>query len=241
VRNALAGMPVRVVAVTVDKATRRVMAAPGIQSMEQLRGKTLAVSALGSGPHNSGILAFDHFGIDPRTEVTWIAVGTGSALFASVQQGVAQALVLSGGEIGVAESLGMVTVLRLDEVAPLPEAGVATNVAKLENNPDQVKRVLRAVVRALQYLKTDREGSVSVFSQFLSLPREQAEQAYDGVAAAFSDDGTLSERAMRFTVESEKKALDLTDEVATARVADFRPLYAMLAEQGITPGPDRAR
>jgi hypothetical protein len=46
---------------------------------------------------------------------------------------------------------------------------------------------------------------------------------------------------MRFTVESEKKALDLTDEVATARVADFRPLYAMLAEQGITPGPDRAR
>jgi ABC-type nitrate/sulfonate/bicarbonate transport system substrate-binding protein len=241
VRNALAGMPIRLVAVTVDKATRRIMAAPGIQTMEQLRGQTIAVNALGSGPHNSGTLAFEAFGIDPRTEITWVAVGTGGALFASVQQGVAQALVLSGGEIAVAESLGMGTVLRLDEVAPLPEAGVATGASKVETNPDQVRRVLRAVVRALQYVKSDREGSMPIFMEFLSLPRDQAEQAYDGVAFAFSEDGTLSERSMRYTVESEKRALDMTDEVATARVADFRPLYAMLAEQGIAPAPDRAR
>ena len=77
--------------------------------------------------------------------------------------------------------------------------------------------------------------------QFLSLTRDEAADAYDGVAFAYSADGTLSERSMRFTIESEKQQLGLTDDVPVAQVADFGPLYDVLAELGITPAAESAR
>jgi len=241
VRNALSGMPVRVIAATVNKSTRRVMTVPGITAMEQLRGASIAVTTIGDGPYNSGVLALEAYGIDPTTEVTWLGVGGGIERFVALQQGAAQAAIFTGAEVPKAEAFGFSTLLKLDDVAPLPESGVATSQAKLESDRGQVKRVLRAIVRALQYLKTNREGSLPSLMQFLGLGREEAEQAYDGIAFAFSDDGTLSERSMRFALDSEKKQLGIADDVPLARVADFGPLYEVIAEQGLTPAPDSAR
>jgi len=52
------------------------------------------------------------------------------------------------------------------------------------------------MVRALRYLKADREGSLPVFMEALKLGRQEAEQSYDGVAYAYSDDGTLPEQQL---------------------------------------------
>ncbi len=241
VRNALSGMPIRVIAATVNKSTRRIMVVPGITSMQQLRGASIVVTTIGDGPYNSGVLALEAYGIDPTSEVTWLAVGGGIERFLTLQQGAAQAAIFTGAEVPKAESFGFATLLKLDEVAPLPESGVAASQAKLENERPQVKRVLRAIVRALQYLKSEREGSLPALMQFLGLDREEAGQAYDGIVAAFSDDGTLSERSMRFVVDSEKKQLGIADDVPYSRVADFGPLYEVIAELGLTPAPDSAR
>ena len=43
----------------------------------------------------------------------------------------------------------------------------------------------------------------------LELTRQEAEEVYDTTAFAFSDDGTLSERAMRFLIEGENKREDV--------------------------------
>ena len=237
----LAGMPHRVVGTVVDKSTRHVMAVPGIQSMQQLRGQAIGVTQIGGGPYNSGVLAVEHAGLDPQADVTWLAIGGVGERLVALQQGAIQASLFSGSEIPRAEALGFVTLLRLNDVAPLPESGLATSLVKLETQRDQVKRVLRGLVRALQYVKADREGSLPVFMQFLKLPREEAEQAYDGIAWAYSDDGTVSERSLRYTIEAEKKELKLAEDVPSSQVADFGPLYGALAELGITPGAERAR
>jgi ABC-type nitrate/sulfonate/bicarbonate transport system substrate-binding protein len=237
----LSGQPHRVLAAVVARSTRRVMVVPGIQTMEQLRGKAIAVSALGGGPYNSGRLAVEAYGIDPDSEVTWLAIGGTPERLAAMQQGGAQASVFSGPEVPQAEQFGLQTLLRLDEVAPLPESGLTTSLDIIQNRPDLVRRVLRALVRSLQYAKADREGTLPSLQQFMGVSRELAEQAYDGVVAAYSDDGTVSERAVRFTIDAEKKQLGIAEDVPSARVVDFAPLYAVLAEMGITPAPDAAR
>jgi NitT/TauT family transport system substrate-binding protein len=239
VRHALTGLPIRVVATT-TRATRQVVVAPGIQSMEQLRGQTVAVGVIGDGPYNSGVIAFEYFGIDPQ-EVTWIGAGGISERIVAVHQGAAQALIIGSSEVPAAQALGLVPLLRLSEIAPLPEGGMSASVAKIETQRDQVKRMLRALLRATQYLKSDRDGSLPVLMQYLSLSRETAEQIYAAVLPDFIDDDTISERSMRFTIDSEKKQLGLTDDVPFAQVADFGPLYEVLADLGITPAPDSVR
>jgi ABC-type nitrate/sulfonate/bicarbonate transport system substrate-binding protein len=239
VRHALTGMPVRVVATT-TRATRQVVVAPGIQSMEQLRGQTVAVGVIGDGPYNSGVIAFEYFGIDPQ-EVTWIGAGGISERIVAVHQGAAQALIIGSSEVPGAQAAGLIPLLRLSEIAPLPEGGVSVSVAKLETQRGQVKRLLRAMLRATQYLKSDRDGSLPVMMQYLSLSRETAEQIYAAITPDFIDDDTISERSLRFTIESEKQQLGLTDDVSFNQVVDFGPLYEALAELGITPAADSVR
>jgi len=239
VRNTLSGLPIRIVAAT-TRATRQVVVAPGIQSIEQLRGQTIAVGVIGDGPYNAGVLALAHFGIGPD-EVTWMGAGGTTERILAVQQGAAQAVILGSSEVPGAKAVGLVPILHLNEIAPLPEGGAATTVRKIETQRDQVKRVVRALVRALQYLKSNREGSIPILMQFLSLSRETAEEVYDATLSDFVDDGTIDERSLRYTIESEKKQLGLTADVTTDQVTDFGPLYEVLGEMGITPAPDSAR
>ena len=158
-----------------------------------------------------------------------------------MSQGAAQASIISAAEVPRFEAIGLQRLLRLDDVVPLPESGVATTQAKLENQRPQVKRVLRAVVRALQYTKTNREGTLPVFMQFLSITRDEAEEAYDSGVWAYSDDGTVPERTLRYAIEAEKQQLKLTADVPASSVADFAVLHELLGELAITPAAGSAR
>jgi NitT/TauT family transport system substrate-binding protein len=241
VRNALAGTPMRLIGVTVTRSTRRIMAAPPLTTVEQLRGQTIAVNSIGGGPQASAILGLEHLGINPHTEITWIPAGAGNELLLALQQGAARAGVFGGPEIPRAEAAGLVTVVRLDEIVQLPESGISTSVAKLETQPDQVRRTLRALVRALAYVKTNREGTLPALMQHLDTTSEEAAEAYDAALPGFGDDGTLSQQSLRYTLDAEKRQLEITDDVPAARVADFAPLYDVLRDLGITPSPTSAR
>src|SRR5919202_5025163 len=128
VRNALTGLPMRVIAGTATGSTRRLMSVPSIRSVEQLRGQAIAIASIGDGPHSGGMLVLDMLGIDPETEVTWLLAGNDPGdRFAMLQQGLAQASVIGGPEVAQAEALGMVTLVRLGEMAPMPESGVTTS------------------------------------------------------------------------------------------------------------------
>ena len=72
-----------------------------------------------------------------------------------------------------------------------------------------------------------------MFSQFLSLTPEEAAQAYEDALAGYSDDGTLTEESLRFTIQTERRQLQLPEDVPATRVADFGLLYEVLAELGI--------
>ena len=73
------------------------------------------------------------------------------------------------------------------------------------------------------------------------LERPAAEQAYDGVAWAYSDDGTISERSLRYTIDEDARVRGIAENVPASRVTDFDPLYTVLGEMGITPAADSAR
>jgi NitT/TauT family transport system substrate-binding protein len=136
----LSGQPHRVIGGVVVKSTREFMAVPEIRSMQQLRGQAIAVSTIGGGPYNSGLLAVEAFGLDPQRDVTWLALGGTAERIAAMLQGGAQASIYSGPELPRARAIGFHTLVRLDDVAPLPESGMTTTVAKIESNRDQVGR-----------------------------------------------------------------------------------------------------
>jgi NitT/TauT family transport system substrate-binding protein len=239
IRNTLAGMPLVVVAGTA-RGNRWMVVSPEIQSLEQLRGKAVAVTVIGSGTYNAAKLALQQVGID-KSEVTWYSAPGTAERLAAIQVGGAQAGAFTVSEVPQARALGLVPLVNLEDMVPLPEGGIATSVRKLETQRDQVKRVTRALLRAIRFIKADREGSLPAFMAVLGVDRAEAEQAYDSIADAWLPDMTVSERSLRFTIDAEKEELGITEPVPFDRVTDFSTLYEVLAEQGITPAPDSAR
>jgi NitT/TauT family transport system substrate-binding protein len=237
----LSGQPHRVLAGVVVKSTRELTVTPEIQTIEQLRGKAIGVASIGGGPYNSGLILFKAFGIDPLHDITWLQIGGTLERLAAMQQNNIQASIFSGSEVTRARAAGFPSLMSLDGVAPLPESGLTASMAKIESDRLQVKRVLRTIVRALQYVKTDREGSLPTFMDYLGLSREEAEQAYDAMVGAYGWDGTVPERTLRFTIDAEKDQVGVTEEVAFSRIVDFGPLYEVLAEMGISPAPGSAQ
>jgi ABC-type nitrate/sulfonate/bicarbonate transport system substrate-binding protein len=237
----LLGQPHRVIGAVVVKSTRELTVLPEYQTIEQLKGKAIGVNSIGGGPYNSGHLAFQAFGVDPQREVTWLQVGGTQERLAAMQQGAIQASIFSGSEVPLARAMGFPSILRLDDVAPLPESGMTTTISRIETNREQVKRVLKAMVRALQFVKSDKEGSVPTFMDFLGLTREDALVGYDAMAYAYGSDGTIPERTLRYAIDAEKESVGVTEDVPFSRVADFGPLHELLGEMGITPAPGSAR
>src|SRR5262245_26588243 len=58
-----------------NKGPFSLMAAKGINTVKDLKGKRVAVSMLGDAPYNYSIALLRKFGIGPR-DVQWVAVGT---------------------------------------------------------------------------------------------------------------------------------------------------------------------
>jgi ABC-type nitrate/sulfonate/bicarbonate transport system substrate-binding protein len=240
VRGALSGLPTRILAVMVDKSSRRIMTVPGVESLDQLRGQAIGVSAIGDGPYNHGLLAFEYMGADPG-EFTWLAIGHSSERLLAMEQGHARASIFSAAEIPRAESRGLVTLLRLEAVAPLPQAGMATTVQKIQGDRSQVQRALRGIVRALQYLHNDRPGSIRFFERYLGLSPAEAEESYNAIIDGYSYDGTLGERAARAAIDADVILLKRNDTVAIGEVFDFGPLHDVLPGMGITAPADAIR
>src|SRR5262245_1164779 len=58
-----------------NKGPFSLMATKGINTIQELKGKRLAVSALGDAPYNYSVAILQKFGLKP-TDVQWIPVGT---------------------------------------------------------------------------------------------------------------------------------------------------------------------
>ena len=67
----------------------------------------------------------------------------------AIKQGVINATILDPGTVIFAENEGLRTLAFLGDLFPFPFQTFATTDKKLNDNPEQVKRWLRAMVRAL--------------------------------------------------------------------------------------------
>ncbi|HEX2230405.1 MAG TPA: ABC transporter substrate-binding protein, partial [Candidatus Binatia bacterium] len=94
--SALRGVPMQMLAVFVDRSLHYLVTRPAIKSTADLRGKTFVLNTVDlSG--STGLVfqaVLRHLGFDPLKDVKWISAPDSPALFAMVEQGVADATFL---------------------------------------------------------------------------------------------------------------------------------------------------
>ena len=224
VRAGMRGLPVRVVASLLDSPTQMLIARPEFKSVKELRGKTLGVSSFGATADISARMMLRHFGIDPEKEMKILALGADAGRFSGLKEGIVDVIVISPPADSEGRKLGFQVLARSWELFKFPFVGLGTNVRKLNDKPDEVKRVIKAVIKANRYIRTNREGTIQALMDWGRRDRENAATAYDVVVRVFNNDGNIPEDGIASVIEQAAKEMKAGRQFALADVADLAPL-----------------
>jgi NitT/TauT family transport system substrate-binding protein len=233
VAAAIRGVPVKIVACYVPGPTATLVARPEFKSVHELRGKTIGIDVFGS---NLSIIArnvFKHSGLDPDKEIKFLAAGPLEARFSSMKQGLIVATLGGPPTDFLGKKMGFVVLARAHELFSFPVTGVLASVKKIKEKPDEVKRVIKAGIKANHYIRQNRDGTIQAFMEWMKIDKEMATATYDSVGKAFNEDGSLPEDGLRLLIEEARKSANVGREIASSEVADLSILREAQKELAI--------
>ncbi len=233
VRGALRGMPMRVVASYMDSSTHLLIARPEYKTIRDLKGKILAVSTYGATSDVAARMMMKQGGVDPEKELKIIPLGGERSRYAALKEGIVDVAVLSPPTDTEAQRSGLRVLSRFFEHFKLPFTGVGTNLKKLKEKPDEVKRMVKALLRSNLYARANREGTIQTMMDWVKVDRESAVATYDSTVKIFSEDGGISESGLKLVVDQGREAMKIDRPVALSEVADFSIIRDVQKEMGI--------
>lgn len=221
VRGALRGLPMRVVASYMDSSTHLLIARPEYKTIRDLKGKTLAVSNYGATSDVAARMMMKHGGVDPEKELKIIQLGAERGRYAALKEGIVDVAVLSPPTDTDAQRNGFRVLSRFYELYKLPFTGIGTNLRKLKEKPDEVKRMIRAMLKANRFVRSNREGTIQTMMDWIKVDRESAVATYDSTWKIFSEDGSISESGLKLVIDQGRESMKIDRPVALSEVADF--------------------
>jgi len=233
VRAAVRGLPVKVLATFVDGSTHALIAQPGIKSVKELRGKTLGVGTLGDTSDVAARMMIKHYGVDPEKEMKILAIGRDFARLAALKEKLIDVAVAAPPADAQGKKMGFNILARAYEIFRFPFIGLCATDRRIKERPDEVKKTLKAMIRANRYMKEDRNGTIQILMEWGKVDRESAIAAYDGSVEVFNPDGSIPEEGLRLVVDQAKREAKITREVRLSEVSDTTILREAQRELGI--------
>jgi ABC-type nitrate/sulfonate/bicarbonate transport system substrate-binding protein len=109
------------------------------------------------------------------------AVGSPDARFAALLSGAVDATVVNSPFEYRAEQKGFKTLLSVKETAEfvkIPIVGLSTTQRKIDREPEEIVRYLRALRNAILFLQSQREVGVGLLEKLVKVDRSAAEKFY---------------------------------------------------------------
>ncbi len=234
VRAAMRGLPLKVVANFIDGSTHALVARPEFKSVKDLKGKTLGIQAHGATDHVAAVMMFKHFAIDAERDIKVVALGSAAARLAALKEGVVDVAVVAPPADSEGKRMGFNVLARAYELFKFPFVGLGTNVRKIQERPDEVKRTLKALIKANRYIRENKEGAIQLLMEWGRTDRESAASAYDSSVKVFSPDGSIPEEGLRLVIDQAKKEMKIGREVPLSEVSDVTILSEAQRELGLS-------
>ena len=230
VRGAMRGLPMRVLASFMDSSTHMLIARPEYKSVRDLKGKTLAVSTYGATSDVAARMMMKHGGVDPERELKIIPLGAERARFGALREGIVDVAVLSPPADSEANKFGFNVLSRFYEIFKMPFTGLGTNLKKLKERPDEIKRMLKAMIRTNRFIRTNRDGTIQAMMEWMKIGRESAAATYDSTWRVFSEDGSIPDAGLKLVIDQGREAMKIERAVAATEVADLSLLREVQKE-----------
>jgi NitT/TauT family transport system substrate-binding protein len=230
VRAAITGVPIKAVAGMASRPLHVLIARPGIKTPKDLKGKTIGVDSVAGTVDYLSRAALRHYGMEPDRDVKIIVTGESPTRLAALRAGSIDATPIDVAFAVKAEDEGFRRFLYLGDIIELPLSGITVMESKLQNQREQVKRIVRATIRGTRFMKENRAETIQMLSDYLKITSSQSAKAYDASIQSFSDDGLISDKAVKVDVQLTKERLKMTKEIPLSQLVDWSLVREIKAE-----------
>jgi ABC-type nitrate/sulfonate/bicarbonate transport system substrate-binding protein len=218
----LRGMPLRLIAVTLQQPVVSLIVRDGIDKVSDLKGKKIGISSFGGLIHVAAVYVLKQHGLSSK-DVTLLATGGGVTGLAAIKSKRVDAVLLSAPYDLKATKEGFKALLDVGAVYKLPFGGISATTTKLQQNPTEVRKVLRAVLRATKAVvdPQNQPDVVNYTADIFKLDRETAADFYRRLVPASNPAGIVGMERIQLAVDSavERGLIDKPQDANT--VVDF--------------------
>jgi ABC-type nitrate/sulfonate/bicarbonate transport system substrate-binding protein len=215
------GINVRTAMVFVDKPLLDLVGAPGVSSIQELKGKPVGISSRGGLHDVSMRRILTGSNLNPA-QVAILTVGGQGAMFAAVKTGRIAAGLLNPPFNFVANREGMKSLAFAGNFVRLPSTGIVTLTDVLERSPDPTRRLLRALTRARAFAQENKAKVLPILKRNLRLEDDDlVSRIYDYHRQVETPDGKIDTNLMAEVIRDTRQTEGITKEIGANQVFDF--------------------
>jgi ABC-type nitrate/sulfonate/bicarbonate transport system substrate-binding protein len=224
VSSAVSGADIRVILAVTDQPSFDLIVQPNITSVQQLRGKKIGTGGVGSLAEILARRILLANNMRPE-EVTILATGPSHMTYLSLKAKVIDAAPLQMPLTFTAQDEGFRKLVSAADVYRSVQGGLATTKAMLTEQPELVTKVVRAMMKAVRLIKSDRKYAIEFLKgPWVDLGKDSekvAERVYEVAGPAFLDDGAVSEQVQRQMIADASLRVKPKQPVRPEQVFDF--------------------
>ena len=222
--GAIRGQSTKVVIFTVTRPLQMLMSRKEITEPRQLRGKKVAAT---SGAGSTTFMAYQvlrQFGLEPGKDVEVILLGGApQGRLGILENGTVDAAFLSVPENIVAARKGFNELAFGTDRVDFPQNGFGTSQRRIQENPDEVYRMVRALLRGLSFIweKKNYDDSLEIIlKQYKMTDRKMAGEMYESAMRVMTKDASVRPESVQMLIDLAREAAKITRPVTVAEVYD---------------------
>jgi ABC-type nitrate/sulfonate/bicarbonate transport system substrate-binding protein len=222
-RASVNGLPLRIVMSLTVGQDFSLVVRPDIRRVEDLKGKTLAVSGVGEFTDVAARMVLKKYGLVPEADVKLRALfGNHPLRLSALRAGQIDGTVMSMPYNKMAVSMGFREVVHLREFIKTPQGGLVTTVQKIRSDPELVVRTVKAALLGNRFLKDNKAEFIKLLAKESGIQDPVvAGLVHEEIIKLYSDTGLVSDEAMLEFIANSKEVLKVTREVPLSEVADL--------------------
>jgi NitT/TauT family transport system substrate-binding protein len=200
VSAAVNGADIKVILAVTDRPSFDLIVQPNITSVQQLRGKKIGTGGVGSLAEILVRRILTVNGVRPE-DVAILATGPSHLTYLSLKAKVIDAAPLQMPLTFTAQDEGFRKLVSAGDVYQSVQGGLATTKAILTEQPELVTKVVRAMLRAMRLIKSDRKYGIEfIKGPWLDLGKDRdkiAARVYDIAGPDLLENGMVGEDIQR--------------------------------------------
>ena len=199
---AIGGAPLVAAYVSTDRPLLYLISRPNIKDAKSLRGGVIGHGGTRGSHYHATVTMVKHLGLDAEKDVQLISTIDVTQGMTALFSGNVAATTLSPPYDSMAVRKGYNRLVMGPEILPrYLENGLVLRRAKLRDNPDQVRRFLRALIRGLHYALDHPNEAVALIQKDWNLDRETAQNAYDVAMPTYNLRGDASDELVAASIK----------------------------------------